>query len=151
MASGLRVRDNVGYSRVVQQASQLSQDLRQQVAQAIEDATEEYGPDEDGYVRSKIDKKLRSTDLSSTGWVKELSQGFRTLYRYYRRGPGGAGQSMPEHWRKVGATLFYFINPFDIIPDHTPATGYLDDAFAFYFCVRDLPEDWDDDSQLDLD
>ena len=38
----------------------------------------------------------------------------------------------------IGAALFYFANPFDIISDHTLATGYLDDAHVINLCIKGL-------------
>lgn len=150
MATEFRVRDNIGYSSVVKEARKLDQDLRGQVSQAIYDARIEYGDDEHRYVISKIEKKLSYTDKSSTSWVRDLSSGFRRLFAYYQVLSGFGNSEQNEYWTSVGATLFYFINPFDIIPDHTPETGYVDDAFAFYYCVRELPEGWDTQSELEL-
>lgn len=148
MSTEFRVRNNIGYPSVVQEAKKLGQELRVQVIEALSDASAEYGNDEHRYVVSKIDKKLSYTDASSTAWIKELSMGFRQLYNYYQAISVSESRGSNQFWPRIGATLFYFINPFDIIPDHTPSTGYLDDAFAFYYCVRQLPEDWD--SQFEL-
>lgn len=150
MAADFRVRDNIGFPSVVKEARKLNQDLRGKVTNALCDARTEYGDDEHAYVVSKIEKKLSYTDKSSTAWVRDLSHGFRKLFAYYQVASSSGHPEQNEYWRMVGATLFYFINPFDIIPDHTPSTGYVDDAFAFYYCVRQLPEDWDHQAELEL-
>lgn len=38
----------------------------------------------------------------------------------------------------VTAALAYFADPKDIIPDHVPVLGFLDDAIAIQLCVREL-------------
>ena len=142
MGKHLKVFDTIGYSSVVKQASALPQDLRKQVVSAIEDTALEYASEEDSYVRAKIQKKISLTQRSTTSWVVDLAHGFQSLYRWYDAKEAGVDKLEPL-WQLSGATLFYFINPFDIIPDHTAATGLVDDAFAFYYCVRQLPATWD--------
>lgn len=39
------------------------------------------------------------------------------------------------------ATVIYFVNPFDLIPDFIPVVGYLDDAAVVAFTVRALSSD----------
>jgi len=40
----------------------------------------------------------------------------------------------------LGAAIFYFINPFDIIPDFTPGIGYVDDLFVLTTCLKTIPK-----------
>jgi hypothetical protein len=44
--------------------------------------------------------------------------------------------------RVVGA-LAYFADPKDIIPDHVPVLGFLDDAIAIELCVRELGHEFE--------
>ena len=142
MSVEYRVRDNVGFSTVVKEAKKLDQELRKLVAEAIENTIEEYGDEEDHYVRSKIEKKLKLTRMSSTSWVRDLSDGIWCLFEFYNSISNVNDCENSKYWKIAGATIFYFINPFDIIPDHTPDSGFSDDAFAFYYCIRQLPSDW---------
>lgn len=41
----------------------------------------------------------------------------------------------------IAAALFYFVNPFDIIPDVLPALGILDDAGVIMFVLNSVRED----------
>ena len=38
----------------------------------------------------------------------------------------------------IAAALFYFINPFDIIPDYTPGIGYIDDLIVLKTCLQSI-------------
>jgi uncharacterized membrane protein YkvA (DUF1232 family) len=55
------------------------------------------------------------------------------------------GMLMDHEWRlpkkdtiRVLNALAYFTNPEDLIPDHVPGIGYLDDAIMIELVVRDL-------------
>ena len=54
------------------------------------------------------------------------------------------GWNLPEEDReRVLSALVYFADPSDVIPDHIPVLGYLDDAIAIEMCVRDLHHELD--------
>lgn len=142
MPRELRVRDNLGFSSIVKQAKNLDADLRELVVNALDDAQKEFGIDELSYVRAKLPRKMSQTRKNSTGWIRDLADAMSILGSWHERVANEPTCEERLDWRLAGATLFYFINPFDVIPDHTPASGYIDDAFAFYYCVRNLPEDW---------
>lgn len=49
------------------------------------------------------------------------------------------GWALPEaDAKRVIGALAYFADPKDIIPDHVPVLGFLDDAIAIELCVREL-------------
>ena len=54
------------------------------------------------------------------------------------------GWNLPEEDReRVLSALVYFADPSDVIPDHIPVLGFLDDAIAIEMCVRDLHHELD--------
>ncbi len=48
-----------------------------------------------------------------------------------------------EDRQRVLSALAYFADPNDIIPDHVPVLGYLDDAIAIELCIRELRHELD--------
>lgn len=44
----------------------------------------------------------------------------------------------PEISNKIAAALLYLCEPFDIIPDHTPGKGLVDDALVLNYCLNDI-------------
>ena len=54
------------------------------------------------------------------------------------------GFHLPEEDKqRVLSALVYFADPKDVIPDHVPVLGYLDDAIMIELCVRDLRHEFD--------
>ena len=54
------------------------------------------------------------------------------------------GWSLPEEDRnRVLSALVYFADPSDVIPDHVPVLGFLDDAIMIELCVRELKHELD--------
>ena len=43
-----------------------------------------------------------------------------------------------EDRKRVLSALVYFADPTDVIPDHVPVLGFLDDAIMIELCVREL-------------
>lgn len=49
------------------------------------------------------------------------------------------GWALPDEEKgRVLTALTYFADPKDVIPDHVPVVGYLDDAIMIELCVREL-------------
>jgi uncharacterized membrane protein YkvA (DUF1232 family) len=55
-----------------------------------------------------------------------------------------------EEWRlseeernRIRGALIYFTNPEDLIPDHIPGLGYLDDAIYVELIIRELKNEID--------
>ncbi|MEZ5484535.1 MAG: YkvA family protein [Lysobacteraceae bacterium] len=54
------------------------------------------------------------------------------------------GWGLPDEDRnRVLSALVYFADPSDVIPDHVPVLGFLDDAIMIELCVRELKHELD--------
>ena len=56
----------------------------------------------------------------------------------------GDYQSVP--WKTIVlslATIIYFLNPLDVVPDFIPGVGYLDDAVVLSFVVNSIKKELD--------
>ena len=101
-------------------------------------AIEEMGEDEFKYIINKIDDKLIITCNSQTQWVAELSKYYEALWLALKAQIEGLVDLSPIGIKYISAALFYFINPFDIIPDYTPGIGYIDDLLVLSLCINKL-------------
>jgi len=126
------------YCQYLSQVPQIDQMTKALVVKALEEASTEYGLEEHDYIVRKIDRKLEIVGDNKLNWVKELGEGYSKIYKWYLDNFDISLNLV----KKVGASIFYFVNPFDIIPDHTLEFGYADDAFAFNYTLRVLPKEW---------
>ena len=90
--------------------------------------------EEYNYISSKIDKKIRGTSRAKTAWISQLSSFYSVLFEILMHHNKESLLSVNAR-NLIGSALFYFINPFDIIPDHTLGTGYADDFYVLQLCL----------------
>jgi len=105
--------------------------------QAMQDAGDDA---ECAYIDTQIDSKLATLDRSAVLWVRKLGRISRVLHSIYVdfKPPNVDGQMQVTRTlkNKIIAALFYLVNPFDIIPDYVPGTGYSDDALVINLVVN---------------
>jgi uncharacterized membrane protein YkvA (DUF1232 family) len=118
---------------IVNQAPKPSAQAKQALQIAFEQAISEFAEEELNYVRSKIVRKVISTATSSTAWVVQVSRHYGSLYLSLESMIVDTIE-LENDTRTIGAALFYFINPFDVIPDFHPYLGYVDDALVLSDC-----------------
>ncbi len=84
-------------------------------------------------------KAERNASLLSAVW-----EDLQALLRLARARLRGEYDIMP--WQTfvfVLAAIVYFVNPFDLVPDFLPGSGYLDDATVIGFVLRSIRRDID--------
>ncbi len=65
-----------------------------------------------------------------------------TLIKLVKAWKSGRYRSIPYKTIVLGVTaIFYFLNPFDVIPDILPALGFVDDAAVIAFVLNSTRED----------
>jgi len=120
---------------------QLDQKTKDLVRESYMAAINNMGEEEYEYILKKIERKIEITKDASTTWIAQLSTCYETLFEIFENHNSGNQEQLSfEAIRLIGAALFYFINPFDIIPDYTPGIGYADDLFVLIMCMKTLPK-----------
>ena len=119
----------------------LEKRLRDLVDQSFAEAVERIGEEEFYYIGKHIDSKLRSLEVSTTHWVQELGWVTSGLHKAYVSHTQGLINLPEKSLKLIGAALFYVVNPFDIVPDHTPGQGYVDDEYVVSLCLRQLDKE----------
>ena len=114
-------------------------DLRERVEKSYDEAISQVGETEELYVRDKLPRVLGGLKRGSQGWRSEVVVAVNELFEVYEhpeRMHTGNGSPRPM----LLAALFYFCNPYDIIPDRVPGTGFADDALVLNDCLRRIEE-----------
>ncbi len=112
-------------------------ELREQIRVTYISAVEKADQADAVYVDGKIDRVVRRLLQQDSYWLKRLGATAGALQEA-RSGLHRPPQTSDVDDKYILAALFYLCNPFDIIPDHTPGTGYLDDALVVDICVKYL-------------
>lgn len=77
--------------------------------------------------------------------IKRFAEALNTLLRLVKAWRKGNYKKVPRRtilW--AIATIVYFVNPFDVVPDFFPVVGYLDDAAVLGFVMNSIEQDIDD-------
>jgi uncharacterized membrane protein YkvA (DUF1232 family) len=118
----------------------LDEDIRAIIRTSFKHACEDLGEYEYTYIENKMESKKRVYPKSSLSWLKDLFNQYEVLYRTLSDNYPASDNLSAEGVRKIAAALFYFINPYDIIPDTIGPAGYLDDWYVFELCLESLSE-----------
>lgn len=113
-----------------------------EIAGEIESKSLEYGPEKVDEVLGKEDEiKKKSGKLN----LKKFSQLFRQLtlgLEMVKDFKAKAYTAIP--WRSISiiiASILYFMNPFDVLPDVFPIIGFTDDAIVMATVFKSIQED----------
>ncbi len=93
------------------------------------------------YVLDKIEGKSEFLKAYSLEWMQDFGKQVELLSMILEDWWKGI-YDLP--WKTVAtitAALYYFISPFDLLPDFEPLTGYLDDAYIVRCCIKKIEPD----------
>jgi uncharacterized membrane protein YkvA (DUF1232 family) len=124
--------------RVVAPNLALPREVRARIDEFIAKARGQMGEQEFLYIERHMARKVAVVSCSRVPWVSDLARQMDRLYQLYRTHTDGERTLDDEVLQLIGATLHYFVNPHDVIPDTTPGRGYLDDAYAHNRCLSEL-------------
>ena len=121
---------------MIKPSMKLEKEIRDMANEQYKHAQQEIGEEEFHYIGQSMTRKVKSLRRSGTAWVRELAKACEAIHQIYLDHIEGTVELSDGDLRAIGAALFYFVNPYDIIPDHIPATGYLDDAHVVNACIK---------------
>lgn len=81
----------------------------------------------------------------SQSTLEKIWNDLQLLFRLVRAWLAGQYTIIP--WQSVifvVAAIVYFVNPFDLVPDFLPGSGFLDDATVVGFVLKSIKRDLED-------
>jgi uncharacterized membrane protein YkvA (DUF1232 family) len=107
------------------------------IGKAFLESIKHMEKEEFDFISSKIVRKIKSTSRARTTWISQMGSFYSVLFEACERHNNKNLLSDNAH-DLVGAALLYFVNPFDIIPDHIVGKGYADDFYVLQLCLRKI-------------
>jgi uncharacterized membrane protein YkvA (DUF1232 family) len=117
---------------------QIEDDLQRLIKRSFFNALADMENCEFDYINKKIKQKIVEINDEQLVWVHRLAKYFKVLHEFVSRCNNKTSLIGEESCKAIGAALFYFINPYDIIPDYTPEIGYADDYYVLTLCLESL-------------
>jgi uncharacterized membrane protein YkvA (DUF1232 family) len=118
----------------------MEQEMKSVIEQSFLHTISEIEDHEIEYIKKKFNHKFKALQNHEIPWVIELTRCYEILYHELYNSEK-SGSSQDDSMKVIGAALFYFINPYDIIPDFTKKIGLLDDYYVLLLCLKYLDED----------
>ena len=115
-------------------------DLRQRVEKSYAEAIRQVGEAEELYVRSKLPQVLANLTRGSEDLRSEVALTASAILETYDN-PDHMSTANGDARSMLLAALFYLCNPYDIIPDRVPSTGFVDDAVVLNNCLRRIEQE----------
>jgi uncharacterized membrane protein YkvA (DUF1232 family) len=110
-------------------------DLRERIEKSYDEAVRQVGEAEELYVQSKLPAVLAGLERGSQDWRSDVARTAAAIRKVYDDPePSSTVDGNPK--AVLLAALFYLCNPYDIIPDRVPGTGFADDAVVLNECLR---------------
>ncbi len=124
---------------MIQLNQRISASLRQSVKDEFENRLNAVDQDVMDGVKKKIFKKVKIIANSHQAYVRDLALHIKVLYSMLIIDKKSTVESLEAFHKRIVATLDYFIDNQDIIPDHLPGEGFLDDALIVNLCINGFP------------
>lgn len=113
----------------------IPKDLRSSILESYAAAIDEVAREELEYVERRLPRVIRRLRREPGSWLFDLATACEWLSNRLSDLGDEEWQLQSQEGREIVAALFYVCDPFDIIPDHDPQNGYLDDAMVINECL----------------
>ena len=118
--------------------AKLDPETKKTIKRSYLDAVDNMGEPEFEYIAKRIDTKFKATLNAATAWIVDMASYYKDLCMVIISHDENKEKISKMGYYLIAAALFYFVNPFDIIPDYIPGIGYVDDMFVLITCLRSL-------------
>ena len=115
-------------------------DLRERIEKSYGEAIRQVGEAEELYVRSKLPGVLARLTRGTQDWRSEVAFTASAIFKASEN-PDRASTANGSPRAVAFAALFYLCNPYDVIPDRVPGTGFADDAVVLNECMRRIEQE----------
>jgi uncharacterized membrane protein YkvA (DUF1232 family) len=115
--------------------TKIDKTLRTRILAAYEEAIDDLDSEELLYIQAKLPRVIKRLKTRPAEWPSPLADVATALVQAFKH-PSNNQNVKTELSRRILAALFYLCDPFDIVPDHTPGEGYVDDALVLNECVE---------------
>jgi len=115
-------------------------DLRQRVEKSYAEAIRQVGEAEEFYVRGKLPPIIANLSRGSEDWQSDVARSAKAIFEAYEK-LDPVSTSNGNLKNTLLAALFYLCNPYDVIPDRVPSTGFVDDAVVLNDCLRRIEQE----------
>lgn len=111
--------------------------IKDKVSKSYNETIKTCGDSEFQYVLKKFPTFAKRLS-KSRGHKKSLIRVSKVFYNACYEGFQSTINLNNKTKKEIISALFYVVNPFDIIPDHTPGTGYFDDCYVVNLCLKKI-------------
>ncbi len=120
---------------------EIDDDTKDLIERSYFNAVKEIGDYEIVYIKNKINKKISSVKKNNLSWVVDLANFYKELFNILIENEKKFMTISAGSFKSIATALFYFINPYDIIPDDTLDVGYADDYYVMIVCINSMCEE----------
>ena len=113
----------------------IEEEIKTRIIEAYKSILQDVSHDELQYVYSKFPRVYKRLSKNADEWTAILAYYAKSIFTEVKL---LEGKTITEEGRFATAALYYLCEPIDVIPDHTPGTGYLDDALVINESLKDI-------------
>ncbi|SMN00675.1 hypothetical protein SPONL_1509 [uncultured Candidatus Thioglobus sp.] len=119
----------------------IPQGLKGEIKVALDKRLGEVSQKDIQKVNSEIEAKTLLISKSHQFWERKIAVYAEALFKIVETGEATMIEEMEPFQLLIYATLNYFVDDFDLIPDYIMQDGYVDDALMINLCVKRLPKE----------